>query len=114
MAFLESGGVISTSSALRFPLEVSERLGDDRGVWCGAVSDAAAAAATREREGIKAEVPVFDDDEEAIGVGEGRALALRELRRGFLSRTRGASGCIPTTLSNKDMLGSYKLEAIGS
>jgi hypothetical protein len=78
------------------------------------VSDAAAAAATREKEGISAEAPVFDDDEEAIGVGEGLALALRELRRGFLSRTRGASCCIPTTLSNNDMLGSYKLGAIGS
>lgn len=114
MAFLESGGVISTSSAFRFPLAVSERSGDDRGVWCKAVSDAVATAATREKEGIRPEAPVSGDDEEAIGVGEGLALALRELRRGFLSRTRGASCGIPTTLSNKDMLGSYKLWALGS
>jgi hypothetical protein len=114
VAFLESGGVISTSSALRFPFAVSERSGDDRGVWCGAVSDAAAAAATREKEGIRAEASALDDEEEAIGVGEGLALALRELRRGFWSRTRGASCGIPTTLSNKDRLGSYKLWAIGS
>jgi hypothetical protein len=113
VAFLESGGVISTSSAFRFPLAVSERSGDDRGVWCRAVSDAVATAATREKEGIRSEAPVFDD-EEAIGVGEGLALALRELRRGFLSRTRGASCGIPTTLSNKEMLGSYKLWALGS
>ena len=105
--------MVSTSSALRFPLAVSERSGDARGVWGGAESDAAAAVATREKEGIRAEAPVFDDDEEAIGVGEGLALALRELRRGFLSRTRGASCDIPTTLL-KDMLGSYKLWAIGS
>jgi hypothetical protein len=80
------------------------------------VSDAVAAAATREKEGIRAAASlfVFDDEEEAIGRGEGLALALRELLRGFLSRTRGASCCIGTTLPNKDMLGSYKLGAIGS
>jgi hypothetical protein len=58
----------ATSSALRFPLEVSERSGDDRGAWCGAVPDA---AATREKEGINVEAAVFDDDDEAIRVGEG-------------------------------------------
>jgi hypothetical protein len=34
---------------------------NDRGVWCGVVSDAATAAATREKEGIKAEASVFPD-----------------------------------------------------
>ena len=56
MAVLESGGVISMSSALHFPLEVSEQAGDDRGAWYGAVSDA---TAMREKEGINAEAAVF-------------------------------------------------------
>jgi len=105
---------MSTSSALRLPFPFSVRVGDVTGVWGGALSDAVAAAATREKEGMRAETPVFDDEEEAIGSGEGLALALRELLRGFLSRTRGASCCIRTTLPNNDMLGSYKLGAIGS
>jgi len=110
---------MSTSSALRFPftLVFSVRAGDVTGVWGEALSDAVAAAATREKEGIRAAASLFvfdDDEEEAIGRGEGLALALRELLRGFLSRTRGASCCIGTTLPNKDMLGSYKLGAIGS
>lgn len=110
--------MISTSSALRFPftLAFSVRAGDVTGVWGEAVSEAVAAAATREKEGIRAAASlfVFDDEEEAIGRGEGLALALRELLRGFLLRTRGTSCCIGTTLPNKDMLGSYKLRAIGS
>jgi hypothetical protein len=105
---------VSTSSALRLPLEASDRPGDDTGVRAGPLSDAAAAAATREKEGIKVEGFAFGDEEEAIGRGEGLALALRELRRGFLSRTRGASCCIGTALPNKVILGSYKLGAIGS
>ena len=107
---------MSTSSALRFPLTLafSVRVGDVAGVWGGALSDAVAVAATREKEGIKAAVSVFDDEEETIGRGEGLEVALRELLRGFLSGTRGASCCIRTTLPNKDMLGSYKLGAIGS
>lgn len=106
---------MSTSSALRLPFPFSARVGDVTGVWGGALSDAVAAAATREKEGMRAaETPVFDDEEEAIGSGEGLALALRELLRGFLSRTRGASCCIGTTLPNNDILESYKLGAIGS
>jgi len=105
---------VSTSSALRFPFPFSVRVCDVTGVWGGALSDAVAAAATREKEGMRAETPVFDDEAEAIGRGEGLAVALRELLRGFLSSTRGASCCIRTTLPNNDMLGSYKLGAIGS
>ena len=83
---------MSTSSALRLPLAlaVSERTGEDTGVWSGALFDALATAATREKDGIRVE-PAFDDEEDAIGVGEGLALALRELPRGFLSRLRGTS-----------------------
>ena len=68
ITILEFGGVISTSSALRFPLEVSEQSGDDRGAWYGAVSDV---AAMREKEASMQKQLYFDDDEEAIGVGEG-------------------------------------------
>jgi len=105
---------MSTSSALRLPFPFSVRVGDVTGVWGEALSDAVAAAATREKEGMRAETPVFDDEEEAIGSGEGLALALRELLRGFLSRTRGASCCIRTTLPDNDMLGSSRLGAIRS
>lgn len=40
----------------------------------------------REKEGMRPEMPVFDDDseEEAIRRGEGLAQALRELLQGFL------------------------------
>jgi hypothetical protein len=89
VAFLESGGVMSTSSALRLPLAVSERPGEDTGVCSGAVSGVVTPA-TREKEGIKVGPVFVDDEEDVIGVGEGLALALRELLRGFLSRTRGA------------------------
>ena len=40
-------GVMSASSA------VSERTGEDTGVWSGAFSDAVATAATREKDGIR-------------------------------------------------------------
>jgi hypothetical protein len=47
--------VMSTSSALRLrlALTVSERTGEDTGVWNGALSDAVATAATREKDGIR-------------------------------------------------------------
>jgi hypothetical protein len=108
---------MSTSSALRFPFAISERTGEDTGVVCaGAVSDAVATAATREKEGIGVEAVFDDDEEEAIGVGDGLALDLRELLRGFLSRTREPSCCIRTALPDIDMLGSwsYKLGSTGS
>jgi hypothetical protein len=109
---------MSTSSALRFPFAISERTGEDTGVVCaGAESDdAVATAATREKEGIGVKAVFDGDDEEAIGVGDGLALDLRELRRGFLSRTRETSCCIRTTLPDIDTLGSwsYKLESTGS
>lgn len=111
VAFLGSGGVVSTSSAFRFPLAVSERPGEDMGVRGTAPSDAVAAAATREREGMGAEAPPFDDEEDAIG---GLALDLRELLRGLRSCTRGTSCCMGTTLPIIDMWGSYKLEATGT
>ena len=55
VAFLESGGVMSMSSALRLPwaLAVSERPGEDTGVWSGALSNAVATATTREKDGIR-------------------------------------------------------------
>jgi hypothetical protein len=115
VAFLESGGVISTSSALRLPLAVSGRPGEDTGVCSGALSGAATSG-TVGQVGIKVGT-AFDDEEDAIGMGEGLALALRELLRGFLSRTRGACCCIGTSLPKiVDTLGSwsYKLEATGS
>jgi hypothetical protein len=43
---------MSTSSALRFPLVLSARPGDDTGVCGAALSDAVAAAATRVKEGM--------------------------------------------------------------
>ena len=48
-------GVMSTSSALRLrlALAVSERTGEDTGVWSGALSDAVATAAAREKDGIR-------------------------------------------------------------
>jgi hypothetical protein len=53
--FLETAGVMSTSSALRLrlALAVSERTGEDTGVWSGALSDAVATAATREKDSIR-------------------------------------------------------------
>jgi len=52
VAFLESGGVVSTSSAFRLPFAVSERTGDDTGVWVTAPSDEVATPATRDMEGM--------------------------------------------------------------
>ena len=48
-------GVMSTSSALRLrlALAVSERTGEDTGVWSGALSDAVATAATEEKDDIR-------------------------------------------------------------
>jgi hypothetical protein len=46
VAFFGSGGVVSTSSALRFPLAVSERPGEDTGVRGTAPSDEVATAAS--------------------------------------------------------------------
>jgi len=107
---------MSTSSALRLPFVVSERPGEDTGVLGGMPSDAPLATApTSEKEGIRAaEVFAPDDDAEAIGVGEGLALALRELLRGFLSSTREVPSCCIRTTLDKDMTGSYKLGAVGS
>jgi hypothetical protein len=55
VTFLELGGGMSISSALRLrlALAVSERTGEDTGVWSGAFSDAVATAATREKDGIR-------------------------------------------------------------
>lgn len=52
VALFGSGGVVSTSSALRLPLAVSERAGEDRGVRGTAPSDAVATVATSEKEGM--------------------------------------------------------------
>ena len=91
---------MSTSSALHLPIAVSERLGEDMGILGGMLSDVPLATApTSEREGIReAELLAPDDEVEAIGIGKGLALALRELLRGFLSSTREVpSCCIRTT-----------------
>ena len=97
---------MSTSSAFRFPLAVSERPGEDTGVWGTAPS--VATFATSDKEGMCTE---FDEEEDAIG---GLAVALRELLRGLRSCTRGTSCCMGTTLPIIDMWGSYKLEATGT
>ena len=48
-------GVMSTSSALRLrlALTVSERTGEDMGMWSGALSDAVVTAATGEKDDIR-------------------------------------------------------------
>ena len=55
VAFLESGGVMSTSSALhlRLALAVSEGIDEDTGMWSGALSDAVATAATRDKDSVR-------------------------------------------------------------
>ena len=50
---VRGGMSISSALRLRLALAVSERTGEDTGVWSGAFSDAVATAATREKDGIR-------------------------------------------------------------